>query len=169
MVDVFLFLKNCCSFRINQRLVAPQHCIIYAGVFEVYSAFSLIDVSGKCIIRDDLFFPWQPLIIGGSITNKFRHITASHTIIKWEEVKYRLALGITINYLGVNINSLGINTNSHLCSKRFLVPLSVLLSIIVPFPPIMIFLLWMWRHMVFGVDAGLFDASICCCGGFIGS
>ena len=57
MVDVFLFLKNCCSFRINQRLVAPQHCIIYAGVFEVYSAFSLIDVSGKCIIGDDLFLP----------------------------------------------------------------------------------------------------------------
>ena len=86
-VDRFLLLTRCCNVSITRRLAATQQCIIFAGVFEVDSAFALIYARGKCIIGDDFFFLWQPLISGGSITQKLRYITASHTIIKWGDGK----------------------------------------------------------------------------------
>ena len=158
MVDGFLLLTSCCNVSINRRLYAPQQCIISFGVLEVYSAFDLIDVRRKCIVGDDLFFPWQPLISGGRITQKLRHITAYHAIIN---VGITInSIGINTNYLQITINSLWITIDSHLCCKSFLVPVLVLLCLLVPLPPMSIFLQWIWRHMVFGMAAGLFDSAI---------
>ena len=86
-VDGFLSLMSSCNVSITWRLAAPQQCIIYVGVFKVESVFSLIDVSGTCIVGGDLYFLWQPIISGGRITQKLRHVVASHTIIKWGEGK----------------------------------------------------------------------------------
>ena len=54
-VDGFLLLTRSYNVSVNRRLAAPQQCIISVGVFKVDIEFSLIDVSRKCIVGDDLF------------------------------------------------------------------------------------------------------------------